>query len=110
MLAIHSIMNHNALLPWNCRGLKANYNELLLLISLISPKVLCPQETFLRQSDKIYFRNYSSYYHIHEDCQRASDGSSLTVQSNVPHSPIDRNTKLQAIAVKVSLSIYLHTS
>ena len=99
---IHSIMNHNTILQWNCRD--ANYNELLLLISLLFPKILCLQETFLRQSDKIVIRNYSQSHHIHDDCQRASGGSSIFVQSNVPHSLIDWMDKLQAIVLMVSLS------
>ena len=58
-----------------------------------------------RPSDRqIDIRNYSPYHHIHDDCQRASGGSSIFVQSNIPHSLIDLNTKLQTIAVKVSLT------
>ena len=36
---------------WNCRGLKPNYNEILLLLSLLKPSVFCLQETFLKQED-----------------------------------------------------------
>ncbi len=95
---------HNTILQWNCRGLKANYNEILILLSMLSPEVLCLQETKLGQSDKITFRNYDSYNYIHKDCQKASGGSTILVKSDVPHSVIDLNTNLQAVAVKASLS------
>ncbi len=31
---------------WNCRGIRANYKELLLLLNKYNPKVVCLQETF----------------------------------------------------------------
>ena len=39
-------MGQNSILQWNCRGLKANFNELLILLSLFNPKICCLQETF----------------------------------------------------------------
>ena len=47
---IHSIMDKKTIIQWNCRGLRANYNEILILMSLFSPSVICLQETFLKQS------------------------------------------------------------
>ena len=38
---------------WNCRGLKPNYNEILLLLTLMKPSVFCLQETFLKPEDNI---------------------------------------------------------
>ena len=43
-------MDKKSIIQWNCRGLKANYNEILILMSLFSPSVICLQETFLKQS------------------------------------------------------------
>ena len=42
--------------------------------------------------------------YIYPDGQRASGGTSIMVQSSVPHSQFDLNTNLQAVAVKVTLS------
>ena len=36
------------IIQWNCRGLKSNYNEILLLLTLLNPPVFCLQETFLK--------------------------------------------------------------
>ena len=41
----------NKLIQWNCRGLKANFNELLLLLTGLCPSIICLQETFLKPSD-----------------------------------------------------------
>ena len=70
-------MDKKSILQWNCRGLKANNNEILILTTLSSPTVFCLQETFLKlqitlvlkiivyiiisQTDNVSFKNYSIY-------------------------------------------------
>lgn len=97
-------MDNKSIIQWNCRGLKGNYNEILILVSLFSPKILCLQETFLKPNDKVDFKNYTSFHHIHHDCQKASGGTSIFVQSDTPHSLLDLTTNLQAKALNVSLT------
>ena len=97
-------MDKKSIIQWNFRGLKANYNEILILTTLLSPTVFCLQETFLKTTDNIYFKNYSLYNHIAIENQKASGGSSILVKSNVPHRQIDINSNLQAVAVNVTLS------
>ena len=36
------------IIQWNCRGIKANHEELLLLLKKYNPKIVCLQETFLK--------------------------------------------------------------
>ena len=97
-------MDKKSIIQWNCRGLKANYNEILILTTLLSPTVFCLQETFLKTTDNINFKNYTLYNHIATENQKASGGSSILVKSNVPHRQIDINSNLQAVAVNVTLS------
>ena len=97
-------MGQNSILQWICRGLKANFNELLILLSLFNPKICCLQETFLTPNDNLEVRNFSSYNYIKNNCQRASGGASIMIHSTVPHRKIDVNTNLQAIAIKASLN------
>ena len=54
-------MDKKSIIQWNCRGLKANYNEILILMSLFSPSVICLQETFLKQSDNVSFRDFKMF-------------------------------------------------
>ena len=68
----------NKLIQWNCRGLKANFNELLLLLTGLCPSIICLQETFLKPNDNlkvvvtagasmqiyIFFSLYSKYLSI----------------------------------------------
>ena len=104
----------NTIIQWNCRGLKANYNDILLLINEHDPAVLCLQETFLKDTDKITFKNFSLYNAYFPNADRASGGVSVVVNNRAPHRVIPLNTNLQAIAVSVTLhrvitfcSIYL---
>ena len=98
-------MDKHSIIQWNCRGLKANYNEVLILLTLLGPNVLCLQETFLKVNDKIDFKNYSIYNFINEDCQRASGGASIVVNNKTPHCEFKIDTNLQAVAVSVSFDV-----
>ena len=88
---------------WNCRGLKPNYNEILLLLSLLKPSVFCLQETFLKQEDNINFKGFNLYNYIYTAGQKPSGGSSMLVHSSYPQREIKLSTDLQAVAVSVSL-------
>ena len=96
-------MDKKSIIQGNCRGLKANYNEVLILMSLFSPSVICLQETFLKQSDNVSFRDFNMF-NFCPDGQRASGWTSIMVKSSVPHSQFDLITNLQAVAVNVTLS------
>ena len=51
----------NKLIQWNCRGLKANFNELILLLTGMCPSIICLQETFLKPSDNLNIRGYNIF-------------------------------------------------
>ena len=94
---------NNTIIQWNCRGLKANYNEMALLLHTHSPAVTCLQETFLKQTNTVNFTKYSIYNHINHNNEKASGGSSVVVDNRAPHRSIPLNTSLQAVAVNVTL-------
>ena len=91
----------NKLIHWNCCGLKANFNELLLLLTGLCPSIICLQETFLKPSDNLDIRGYTMYNHIHQAGDKDSGGSSIILNNCIPQSQIQLNTYLQAVAVKV---------
>ena len=98
----------NRILQWNCRGLKANFNELLLLLTSLCPAIVCLQETFLKTEDKINLKGYTMYDYIHQAGDRASGGSSIIINNSIPQIQIPLNTNLQAIAVKTTLHVTIH--
>jgi exonuclease III len=93
----------NKIVQWNCRGLKANFNEILLLLTAFNPSIVCLQETFLKENHNISFKDYTLYNHICTTGDRASGGSTIMVNSRLPHSQLPLNTVLQAVAVRVTL-------
>ena len=52
----------NKLIQWNCRGLKANFNELLLLLT-----GLCPSITFIIMGD---FNSHSNVWGCRDTDQK----------------------------------------
>ena len=51
----------NTIIQWNCRGLRANYDELQLLLNDHDPAVVCLQETYLKEPNHVTFRNYNLF-------------------------------------------------
>ena len=91
------------IIQWNCRGLKSNYNEILTLLSLLSPSVFCLQETFFKTDDELNVRDFNTYNYIYSEGQRPSGGRSVLVHSSSPQREIKLVTNLQAVAVSVTL-------
>ena len=67
-------MDKKSIKQCNCRGLKANYNEELILMSLFCPSVICLQETFLKESDNVSFRDFNMFNYICPDVRGHGEG------------------------------------
>ena len=93
----------NRIIQWNCRGLKANYEETLLLLKDYEPAALCLQETHLKDTDTISIRNYTAFHTCSANNERAAGGVSIFINSNSSQSHIPLNTNLQAVAVSITL-------
>ena len=74
-----------------------------LLIDSDSPVAVCLKETFLKNTDVLSFRGYSTYSKTVDSAERASEGVAVLVKSEIPHEPVPLQTLLQATAVKISL-------
>ena len=57
----------NSIIQWNCRRIRANYEELQLLLEKYNPKVVCLQETFIKENNQINVNNYQAYNQLHKD-------------------------------------------
>ena len=93
---------NNTILQWNCKGIRANYEELQQLLTNHNPKIACLQETFLKESRSIWFKQYP-YNHFNKDGNRTSGGVSILIRKDLPQSQIHIDTNLQTIIVKATL-------
>ena len=93
----------NKILQWNCRGIRANYEELLLLLNKFNPKVVYLQGTFLKDKNQLNIKHFQSYNHLYKDGHRASGDVSILVRKDIPQSQIHVDTNLPAIVVKATL-------
>ncbi|KAL5009784.1 hypothetical protein ScPMuIL_012089, partial [Solemya velum] len=94
---------NSKIIQWNCRGLKANFNEISLLLNDKQPAVICLQETLFNDKDTITFKNHSMYNFIFPSNKRVRGGVSVIVINRTLHSPISLKTNLPAVAVRVTL-------
>ena len=90
------------IIQWNCRGLSANFEELELLISSFSPKIICLQETFLKDNS-VTLNGYSSLHFISDRGNKASGGTSTFIRSDIPFSVITINTVHQVVCASITL-------
>ena len=106
------------IIQWNCRGLRANYNELDLLLSRWQPVAVCLQEIIVPDS----FTNNNRHYSLFKRCSTGTNGQpiggvGILVNKRIPHSEIKIDTSIEAVAVRISTkkpitlcSIYLPPS
>ena len=90
-------------MQWNCCGIKPNFNELLILISLFNPATICLQETSLKENHNLKTLNYEQYHYIHNTGHRANGGTSILVRNDIPQSQFPIKSKLRAVATQVTL-------
>ena len=81
-----------------------NHPELCLLSQQYNPVAMCLQETHIADISKVSFKGYKPYHRLDNSHDRASGGSSLLIRNDVIHSPVNLNTTLQAVAVRITLS------
>jgi len=92
-------------MQWNMRGLRANREDLSLLLSQYHPTAVSIQETLLHSNKTASFKNYS-YYGIPavENNSSLHGGVAILFKNSTPHQrqQLHINTGLQAIAVRAT--------
>ena len=89
----------NTIIQWNCRGLRANYDELQLLLNDYDQAVSCLQEP-----KNVTFRNYNLINKFAIGKGRGTGGNLIIINKRCPNRQIQLKTNLQAIAVSVTLN------
>ena len=79
-------LQNNTILQLNCRRIWANYEELQQHLTNHNPKIACLQETFLKESSSIKFKEYHPYNNFNKGGNRASEGFSILVRKDIPPS------------------------
>ena len=93
----------NKIIQWNCRGIRANYKELLLILNEYNAKVVCLQETFLKDKNQMNIKHFQSYNHLYKDGHRASGSVSILVRNDILLQQINIDSELQVIVAKITL-------
>src|SRR5215469_6704624 len=91
------------IVQWNCRGLRANKDELQILDNQLRPAVFCLQETQLNDQHPYNLKGFTSYSHNTNTGDRAHGGTMIMVANAIPHQPIPIISNLQAIAIRLTM-------
>ena len=92
---------------WNCRGYRANSTHLRQLLHESNPEVLCLQETMLgllspRPPAGYHFRGFSPTGN-----PVPGDGLAFLIRSDIPFTPHQLDTTLQAMAFTIQTNLRL---
>ena len=88
---------NQSVIQWNIRGLRANYEELVLLLNEQNPSVLALQETLIPKGKDF---SLSGFTVISDNIDR---GVALCIKNSILSTPLKLNTPLEAVAAKLSL-------
>ena len=95
--------SRNLILQWNCRGIRANRDELHLFDLFLKPACICLQETQIDDNFTFQLTGFNAYA-INPSCGgRAHGGSMILVNHEIPHHQITLRTTFQAVAVQITL-------
>ena len=93
IITIH-VYTMNNIIQWNCRFLRANFNDFRLLCDNYNPIVCCLQGTMLTKDDFI-IRGFNCIHLTSRDIGgRACGGVSVLVRDCIPSSECTLNTSL----------------
>lgn len=90
-------------MQWNCRGLRANWEELLSLIARYSPVCICIQETMVGESTPFGPPGYHILYSYPLQDQGNRGGSAILVRRDIPFSRVRLSAPFQAVSIQLFL-------
>jgi ribonuclease HI len=103
------------IIQWNCRGLRANYTDLLVLLGSKQPSVCCLQE--LKIPPQYSFPNRQYTLHISDTINNNFIDTGILINKTIPNSKISLSVNFSAVACRISLhkpitvcSVYLPPS
>jgi len=89
----------HTIIQWNCRGLRANYPELQILIHDQNPVAICLQELLISDTYSFPNRKYTLYSKVPPlTNNQPSGGVGVLIRKGVPHSQIPLNSRLWPVA------------
>ncbi len=88
-------------MQWNCRGLRAEWEEVSDLIARLYPVCLCIQETMVGDFTLVCPPGYHTFYSDPLHDQGHHGGCAIFVRRDVPFSYRRLATPFQAVAVQI---------
>ena len=97
------------ILQWNCRGYRRNYGDLITLISTHQPICICLQETLLGDINPQPPKLYTMDLYNPRNLAHPGNGLAILVHRDCIKIPLNLNTPIQAMAVRIRFNNQLIT-
>ena len=91
------------ILQWNIRGIRANWEELALLVEETQPIIVCLQETMIGERTCPCPTGYNTLHTPPPTEGGHQGGSAIFSRQDVPYTTITLTTTLQAVAVRIHM-------
>jgi len=89
-------------LQWNIRSIQANREELQVLFRDCNPSVVCIQETLLKDTSNVGFRNHSLYHCPGtENNGTFHGGVAILVNNSVAHKSVPLNCRKPGLTLAI---------
>lgn len=101
LLCLKSVPKSLVILQWNCRSVRAQRDELLMLISDHNPHIIVLCETWLKEIQSFFIRNYKI---VRKDRQDGYGGVLIACRNDVLANTLTINTPYECVGCAIELS------
>ncbi|KAI5752553.1 hypothetical protein M8J77_018044 [Diaphorina citri] len=91
-------------LQWNINGLKNHLNELTIKVKDINPKIICIQESHLKEEENFNFKGFKSVRKDFTGGGEACGGVAILIKNNLYSQDLPIQSHLQVVATIVYVS------
>ena len=91
----------NSILQWNLNSYKRKFNEIKLIVRKLAPACICLQETLITTAGIYPPSGYDVIHRPSDPTLNHDRGVAVLINKNFHYEPINLNTNLQAIAIKL---------
>lgn len=100
LLCSHAALNSIVILQWNCRSIRAQRDELLLLITQHNPHIIALCETWLKDSISFSLKNYKI---IRKDRTDGYGGVMIACRNDIQATSVAINTCYECVVCSIEL-------
>ncbi|KAI5753545.1 hypothetical protein M8J77_001177 [Diaphorina citri] len=104
LLGLPFDLHMDCVLQWNINGLKNHLNELTLKVKDINPKIICIQESHLKEEENFNFKGFTSVRKDFTGGEEACGGVAILIKNTLYSQDLPIQSHLQVVGAIVYMS------